>query len=200
MAAFDEVRFPDAIAYGSTGGPEYATDIVMLANGYEQRNVNWSAARARYNVARGVKTQAELDTLIAFFRARKGRAYGFRFKDHADYQATGQVIGAGDGATTVFQLVKTYQSGARTETRNITKPVDSTVNIYLDSVLQSSGVTVDAATGEVTFDSAPGGGVAIQADFEFDVPVRFDVDQLSVSLQDYGAFAVNPIPLVEVRV
>jgi hypothetical protein len=41
------IRFPDAIAYGATGGPEYLTDIVILQSGFEQRNQSWDSARAR---------------------------------------------------------------------------------------------------------------------------------------------------------
>src|SRR5579864_9177684 len=134
--AFIEVRFPTDIAYGSVGGPQYSTDIVITQSGYEQRNANWSQARACYNVAHGVKTQTQLDTLIAFFRSRKGRADGFRFKDWTDYNVTGQAIGTGDGTTAIFQLIKTYVSGSTSEQRVISKPVIGTVNIYLNSVLQ----------------------------------------------------------------
>ena len=197
--SFVETQFPTDIAYGSSGGPVYLTDIVETVSGHEQRNVSWSVARARYNVAHGVKTQTQLDELIAFFRARKGRANGFRFKDWTDYQATGQAIGTGDGATTVFQLVKSYSSGGITETRTITKPVSGTVSIYLDSVLQASGVTVDTTNGQITFTTAPSADVIITADFEYDVPVRFDTDRLSASLDDYGVMSWNDIPLVEIR-
>lgn len=196
---FHDVQFPTDIAYGSSGGPEYYTDIVETASGHEQRNIAWSVARARYNVAHGVKTQTQLDALIAFFRARKGRAYGFRFKDWTDYNVEGQNIGTGDGSTTSFQLVKTYSSGIVTETRTITKPVVDSIVVYQDSIVQSVGFNVDSATGIVTFDSAPAAGVAITADFQFDVPVRFDTDRLSASLDDYGIMSWNDIPLTEVR-
>lgn len=198
--AFVEARFPADIAYGSSGGPEYSTDIIEMASGYEQRNVNWQQARARYNVAHGVKTQAQLDALIAFFRARKGRAHGFRFKDWTDYTATAQVIGTGDGATTVFQLVKQYVNGSMTETRTISKPVVGSETVYLDDAPQSSGYTLDDTTGEVTFDTPPGVGVTITADFEFDVPVRFETDRLSASLDSYGVNSWQDIPVIEVRV
>lgn len=95
--AFHEIRFPDDISYGSNGGPEFSTDIIITQGGFEQRNSNWANARAKYNVAHGVKTETQLAELIAFFRARKGRAHGFRFKDWTDYQITGQVIGTGNG-------------------------------------------------------------------------------------------------------
>ncbi len=198
--SFIETRFPEDISYGSSGGPEYATDVVATESGYEQRNIHWQQARARYNVAHGVKTQAQLDALIAFFRARKGRAIGFRFKDWSDYAGVNQSLGAGTGAKTHFQLVKRYSNGGAEDVRTITKPVVGTVDIYLNSVLQTSGVTVDAQTGEVTFSTPPGASVAVSADYEFDVPVRFDTDRLSASLDAYGVHSWNDIPLVEVRV
>jgi uncharacterized protein (TIGR02217 family) len=108
---FVEVQFPTDISYGSSGGPEYATDIVAGQNGDEQRNVNWEQARARHNVAHGVKTATQLDALIAFFRARKRRVYWFRFKEWTDYQTENESRGTGDGATTQFQLVRWYTSG-----------------------------------------------------------------------------------------
>lgn len=199
MTSFHEVRFPEDISYGSSGGPEYFTDVIITSSGHEQRNINWSQARSSYNVAHGIKTQSQLDSLIAFFRARKGKAYGFRFKDWTDYSASGQIIGTGDGSTTTFQLVKTYTSGGQTETRNVYKPVDNSVVIYVDNVEQESGVSVNTTTGVVTFTSAPVAAAVIKADFEFDVPVRFDTDRLSASLDSYGVSSWLDIGLVEVR-
>jgi len=199
--AFTEVRFPIDIAYGAKGGPEYSTDVVITQSGYEQRNANWSQARAKYNVAQGVKTQTQLDILVAFFRARKGRLDGFRFKDWTDYKAVGQGIGTGNAVTTLFQLVKTYNSGSVAEQRIITKPVAGTIAIYFNSVLQNgSGYTLNTVNGQVTFTAAPASGVAITADFEFDVPVRFDTDRLAVTLDSHASYSWNEIPLLEVRV
>ena len=198
--AFVEVQFPTDISYGSSGGPQYATDIVISQSGYEQRNVSWNQARARYNVAHGVKTQDQLNTLIAFFRARKGRAYGFRFKDWTDYSAMDEAIGTGDGHTTQFQLQRTYSSGLVDEVRTVVKPVSGTVVVYVNGTAQTSGVTVDTTTGTVTFATAPANSAVITADFEFDVPVRFDTDRLSATLDAYGINSWLDIPLVEVRV
>lgn len=200
MTAFVEVRLPVDISFGSSGGPEYSTDVTLTHGGFEQRNINWAEARARYNVAHGVKTQAQLNELIAFFRARKGKAYGFRFKDWTDYQGIAEVIATGDGETTGFQLVKSYSSGNVAEMRVITKPVAETVRIYKDAALVTSGVSVNTATGMVTFAVAPVEGVVITADFDFDVPVRFDSDRLSTSLDAYGSHSWADIPLVEIRV
>lgn len=196
---FVEIRFPVDISYGSSGGPAYSTDVVTTAGGHEHRNVNWSHSRARYNVAHGVKTQAQLEALIAFFRARKGRAYGFRFKDWTDYSAQNQFIAFGDGGNTTFQLTKRYISGMGEEVRRIHKPVEGTVQVYLDSARQEEGVEVDYASGRLIFAQPPEPEVEVSADFEFDVPVRFDTDSLSVRLEQYGAYSWADIPLVELR-
>lgn len=198
--SFVETQFPSDISYGSSGGPEYATDIVITHGGHEQRNINWSQARARYNVAHGVKTKVQLESLIAFFRARKGRAIGFRFKDWTDFKVTGQSLGTGNGVLNQFQLIKTYSNGGTEEYRTISKPVNSTVKIYKAGVLQTSGVTINHTTGLVVFTTAPNSGQAITADFEFDVPVRFDTDRLAATLDAYGVQSWQDIPLIEVRV
>ena len=198
---FHDVRFPTDIAFGSSGGPEYSTDIVVTQGGYEQRNSNWAQARARYNIAHGIKTQAQLNTLIAFFRARKGRAYSFRFKDWTDYQAVGVSLGTGNGGATEFQLVKHYLSGVTLETRTIRLPVSGTVSLFVDSVLQTEDTdfTLNYTSGLVTFSPAPAMDTVITADFEFDVPVRFDTDRLSATLDTYGGNSWNDVPLLEVK-
>ena len=170
------------------------------ARGHEKRNVNWAEARGRWDVASGLKKQAQIDELIAFFRARRGKAYGFRFKDWTDYKATGQLLGTGDDVLTQFQLVKHYPSGSVIEVRTITKPVAGTVKVYLDGVEQLSGWSVDTTTGLVTFGTAPALGVEVTADFEFDVPVRFDTDHMAVTIETYRLHAWQQIPIVELRV
>ncbi len=197
--SFVEIQFPPKIAFGSSGGPLYATEVSVSASGYEQRNVLWSAARLRYNVAHGVKTKAQMDELIAFFRARKGRAYGFRFKDWSDYQATGQVLGTGNGSRTQFELVKHYSSGNVVETRRIHKAVAGTVKIYVNGILQTGGYSADMNTGLVSFSAPVGSGAVVSADFEFDVPVRFDTDHLSAEWLDLGFHSWRDIPLIEIR-
>jgi uncharacterized protein (TIGR02217 family) len=199
MSGFHEVRFPDNIAYGATGGPEFATTVVATGGGHEKRNVNWFEARGRWDVASGLKKQAQLDELIAFFRARRGKAYGFRFKDWTDYKATGQLLGTGDDAQIQFQLVKHYPSGSVIDVRTITKPVAGTARVYLDGVEQLSGWSVDTTTGLVTLSTAPALGVEVTADFEFDVPVRFDTDHMAITIETYKLHNWQQIPIVELR-
>ena len=199
MAGFHEVRFPPDISYGAVGGPGWSTSIVTTVSGHERRNANWSQARGRWNVAHGLKRREQVAELIAFFRARMGRAYGFRFKDWTDYQALAQTLGTGDGATKSFQLVKRYASGGEVASRTITKPVAGTVKLYRDGVQATSGWSVDAATGLVTFTAAPAMGVIVTADFEFDVPARFDTDQMELTIETYELGSWGQIPVVEIR-
>jgi uncharacterized protein (TIGR02217 family) len=180
MTGFHEVRFPDNIAYGATGGPEFATTVVATGSGHEKRNVNWSEARGRWDVASGLKKQVQIDELIAFFRARRGRAYGFRFKDWTDYNAVGQLLGTGDDAQTQFQLVKHYPSGSVIELRTITKPVAGTVKVYLNGALQLSGWFVDTGRHE---DGGACGGV--------NLPIRKYQPQRP--LQHMPRFIVRPV-------
>ncbi|PPB79423.1 uncharacterized protein (TIGR02217 family) [Albidovulum inexpectatum] len=206
--AFHEVRFPDDISRGARGGPERRTQIVELASGDEERNASWANSRRRYDVAYGIRRADDLAAVVAFFEARNGRLYGFRFKDWADYKsclpsqtpsATDQAIGTGDGTTTDFQLVKVYSSGSQTWTRAITKPVAGTVRIAIDGSAQASGWAVDTTTGLVTFNTAPASGAAITAGFEFEVPVRFDTDTLDVTLDLERLGSITSIPLLEIR-
>lgn len=201
--AFYEVRFPTDISYGATGGPEYSTDVIELSSGFEKRNINWSIPRARYNVAHGVRTQAQLNTLIAFFRSQQGKAHGFRYKDWGDYTATIQNIGTGDGTTAAFQLRKAYTNSGATVYRTLKKIVASSQIIYVDSVEKTvtTHYTIDNDTGIITFTGGniPALDEVIEATFEFDVPVRFDTDQMEINIENYGGGWGN-IPLVEIRV
>ncbi|NOX74842.1 MAG: DUF2460 domain-containing protein, partial [Alphaproteobacteria bacterium] len=51
----------------------------------------------------------------------------------------------------------------------------------------------------VTFTIAPASGVVLTAGFEFDVPVRFDTDQLDVTHDIERLGSITSIPLIEVR-
>ena len=206
---FHETRFPTAIAFHSTGGPERKTEIVTLGSGFEERNAVWANSRRRFDAGYGVKSLADLHAVIAFFEARLGRLYGFRFKDALDFRSCApdvaltpldQPLGTGDGATTVFQLAKTYTSGPASWTRIIKKPVAGTVRVAAAGTELTSGFIVDATTGLVTFTSAPASSAPLTAGFEFDTPVRFDTDQLSINLASFEAGEIPSIPLVEILI
>ena len=204
---FHEISFPLAIAFHSTGGPVRRTEIVALGSGHEERNATWAGSRRRFDVGSGLKSLDDIHALIAFFEERMGRLYGFRFKDFSDWKSCApaadispldQNIGTGDGSVTQFQLTKTYASGVGSWTRTIAKPVDGSVRVALEGEEVAGGWACDAATGIVTFDTAPASGAVVTAGFAFDCPVRFDSDVLSINLANFAAGEIPSIPLVEV--
>ncbi len=196
MSSFHDVSFPLPLAFGASGGPVRQTEIITLANGHEQRNTSQANSRRRYDAGVGVKSLTDMQTLIAFFEARRGQLFSFRFHDPLDHKADGE-IGIGDGQTTVFQLCKTYADGAGSWQRIITKPKPGSVNIWLNGQVTTL-LNIDNSTGLVTFDTAPASGVVITASFEFDVAVRFDTEQLTTSLESFGAGGAVHVPLIEV--
>ena len=291
MAFIESPRFPDNISRGASGGPSYQTDVVVVSSGHEQRNITWPLGRARYDVAHGIRTQAQMDVLIAFFRSMKGRAHGFRFKDWNDFACTPAqgLLGTGNGTGgPVHQLGKRYVAGVLNEVRQIRKPIagqvavqrnggavtpgagagqiaiDSTtglITFVADAQAAASSITVGATTtvvlasnpgtliaGQLLYLSGfAGAGAALVNDRahtinsvtgtgpftfvlatvttgatitlgsglgrrfpqaadaltwsgQFDVPVRFDIDQMAVSIEAFQLYTWGQIPLIEIRV
>ena len=209
--SFHEVRFPSSLSFGSVGGPERRTEVITLANGYEERNTPWAHPKRRYDAGVGLRSLDDVEKLIAFFEARQGRLFGFRWKDWSDFQScsasgeiepTDQSIALGDGVRTSFQLVKNYVSGDTCYARPIKKPVMGTVQIALDREVQSDGQDYvwDVNTGVVEFAVSPEVGVDVTAGFEFDVPVRFDTDLIQTSVASFRAGDAPHVPIVEIRV
>jgi uncharacterized protein (TIGR02217 family) len=212
MTGFHEILFPLDIALRSAGGPQRRTDVVTLGSGAEERNARWAHSRRRYDAGYGVKTYESLSLVVAFFEERRGRLYGFRWRDRLDnssaapdaaVSATDQTIGVGDGATASFALSKTYGSDYSPYQRPIAKPVAGSVRIAVagSEVAAGTAFTLDETTGIVTFlfGHVPASGAAVTAGFLFDVPVRFDTDYLEVDLSAFAAGAIPKIPLVEIR-
>ena len=208
---FHDIRFPANLSFGSTGGPERRTEIVTLANGFEERNTPWAHSRRRYDAGVSLRSLDDVEALIAFYEARRGQLFGFRWKDWSDYKsclsskspsAMDQIIGYGDGARLTFALSKTYASGEQTYTRPIVKPVLGSVLVAIsgDPKVETIEFDIDTTTGIISFPTPPDVGVRITAGFEFDVPVRFDTDRIQTSVASFKAGDVPSVPVVEVRV
>jgi uncharacterized protein (TIGR02217 family) len=209
--AFHDTRFPVTVSFGSLGGPERRTDIVTLTNGFEERNTPWAHSRRRYDAGMGLRSLDDVERVIAFFEARSGQLHAFRWKDWSDFKSClpsgtpgpeDQLIGTGDGTRRVFQLQKWYRSGLQDYARPILKPVAGTVVVAIegDGKVEGLEFSVEASTGEVTFTLPPEAGTRITAGFEFDVPVRFDTDQILTSVASFHAGEVPKVPVVEVRI
>ena len=204
VTPFDDVDFPIEIGQEASVAPTFSTNIVTSASGYEARNVNWAQARLQFDAGPGVRGEAELETLIAFFRARRGPAAAFRFRDPFDSSSNGmtglptpldQEIGTGDGTATQFALVKQYGGS---EQRRITRPVAGSVRVAVAGTELATGWTLQDK-GIVEFDEPPAAGASITAGFLFDVPVRFADDRLEVNRSTFLAGEAPSVPLIEVR-
>lgn len=203
--AFDDVRFPDSIEQGATGGPAYSTAVVSNSGGHEQRVANWAVARRRWDIGTGLNRRADFETVAAFFIARQGRLRGFRFRDWADYALARQAIGTTDGADATWQIFKAYTS-VITVNRRITRPVSGTVRCWVNATERTLGpggseFQVNLATGIITLGAtlAATTGQVIEAQCEFDVPVRFDTDELDLNLRSLNIGSWSNIPVVEIR-
>ncbi|PWK75738.1 uncharacterized protein (TIGR02217 family) [Aminobacter sp. AP02] len=211
LASFHDEVFPLAVSFGATGGPERRNEIVSLTSGREKRNLRFSQSRHYYDAGTGVKSLDDLHDVLAFFEARRGSLHAFRFRDPFDMKSCrpseapdmlDQVLGTGDGIKTRFSLIKTYGAGANAYKRLISRPVVTSLRIAVaGAALSSASFSFDGATGEVVFaaGSIPAMGARVTAGFEFHVPVRFDVERLSLSLTAFKAGQIPSIPLVEVR-
>jgi uncharacterized protein (TIGR02217 family) len=212
LSSFHDVRFPLAVSFGATGGPERLNEIVSLTSGREKRNARFSQSRRHYDAGTGVRSLSDLHDVLAFFEARRGSLHAFRFRDPFDMKscrpeetvsATDQVIGLGDGVRTRFAPTKTYGEGEDAYQRLIARPVIETLRVAVDGVEKATPAdwSFDYATGEVVFapGSIPSVGEEVTAGYEFDVPVRFDTERIAVSLTAFKAGHIPSISLIEVR-
>ncbi|ODP37035.1 DUF2460 domain-containing protein [Sphingomonas turrisvirgatae] len=201
VQAFDDVLFPLALGRDAEVVPEVSTAILTSAGGHEARSAAWAEARTRYDVGPGVRSEADIRELLAFYRARMGPARAFRLRDPFDDcsndggepRPIDQVIGEGDGARQSFGLVKHYGEVSR----RITRPVSGSVRVAVNGV-ETPAFELDEG-GVVVLDTPPSAGAVLTAGFRFDVMVRFAEDQLPVSRATYLAGVAPSVPLVEVR-
>lgn len=211
LASFHDVLFPLAVSFGATGGPERRNEIVTLTSGREKRNARFAHSRHHYDAGIGLRSLEDLHEVLAFFEARRGSLHAFRFRDPFDMKSCApgatpgpldQMLGTGDGSTRRFALVKTYGSGPDAYQRPIFKPAAGSLRVATGGADAATGdFSFDTETGEVVFSAgkAPAGGQAVTAGYEFDVPVRFDTDRLSISLRAFRAGQIPSIPLIEVQ-
>lgn len=205
IAQFHEVRFPEDISYGSSGGPGFKTNIFELASGHEQRNIEWSLAKATYDVSYGVKEREQMEQVLDFFYARRGQAYGFRFKDWMDYQLTRQAVGTMGNVlnTSTIQVFKRYEPlTSFSYDRPISKIVAGSVRLWRNGTLLSTAETnsrLNVNTGVITNKSDDDDGAAFEIECEFDVPVRFATDEIRISHDDWELMSWPSIPLSELK-
>ena len=206
MLPFDDLPYPLALGRDAMVSPEFSTSVAVTASGFERRNSLWSNARLRFDVGPGIRSEAELGLLLAFFRARRGAARGFRLRDPTDFSsnamtspptAADQLLGTGDGLRADFPLLKAYGSGDAAQLRRITRPHAASILVSLDSAASTAWTLIEG--GVIRFTAPPAAGKAVRAGFTFDVPVRFAEDKLEVTGAVFAAGEAPSVPVIEVR-
>lgn len=198
--------YPSNGARQPAGGPAFSTTVNTTLIGNEQRNQNWVRSRHSYEESQGIKTAEDFTAVGAHFRMARGKLHHYRKRDWADYQAEREEGGATAITSTTFQLVKRY--GAEVgfiEERRITRPSAGTLSVWISGVLQTltTHYAVDIETGILTIPAAPDAD-DIECAFEFDVPCRYDTDELKAVLVELdpdgpSLMSWESIPIVEVR-
>lgn len=205
MDPFDNVLYPFALGRNASVAPEFSTTITVTASGHERRNSLWSDARLNFDVGAGIRSESELGELVAFFRARRGPARGFRLMDPFDHSSNGmtgtptmldQLLGIGDGLRSEFQLIKAY-GPVEPQLRPITRPRPESLIVSVGGAASTVWTLEDK--GVLRFLAAPPAGAEVRAGFLFDVPVRFAEDRLDISAVNFAAGEAPSIPLIEVR-
>lgn len=201
---FHNVRLPIEVERGAQGGPHFRTNITTLASGLELRNALWTRSRGAWEIGYGIQSQDSDDSnfndVVDFFYARQGMLHEFRFRDWSDYRISpAQVIGAGNGAQTIFRIVKKYTSGPATHERRITRPDTATLAVTVNGVAKTLGTDYTESMGVLVFTPAPPAGHDVAVACEFDVPVRFDTDHLGIVAHVAGVMSIPSLVITEVK-
>lgn len=209
MARLLELIFPTPLSYGTSTIPTYSTRIVGSGTGWEQRNGNWQSTLVRGDAAMVVKSQGELDELFNFFHVVRGMLEAFQYKDWGDYKSVGAyddiafgdqvILASAVGGETTLDLIKTYQEGTYSTVRTITQPVESTVLVGVNGVELIQGVGFTMVDGQVVLTDPLVAGDSVTSGYEYNIPARFDSDELSTSLEAY-MLNNTTVPIVEIRV
>lgn len=211
MSAFHDLRLPLLFSFGAQMSLERRTEISELNSGREIRNALWANARRQYDIGPAIQSLDHVSELVAFFEARMGRLFGFRFRDFTDFKSSppsrdiassDQLLGIGDGINARFDLVKHYESGGETRTRRITCIDIASLRVEKAGQAQSAGqhYDVDGETGSILFraGSVPLPGQSVRAGFHFDVPVRFAADRLDIVFEAPRAGRALAVNLIEI--
>lgn len=194
---FVDEPLPESIpGNGAVSTPMFNNTLVESGSGDEDANENWSNARHRFRLPKGIRSLDAYNDLLAHWYIMRGTARLFPFRDPMDFASvpvdcenvvpqvtwSDQQIGVGDGVTQNFQLIRTYTVGSETYERIIELPEVSTVLVSMNNADPATFlggpyvVTVTRQGGNVRIQPAPPAGVVIRAGYLFDVPVRYEQD------------------------
>lgn len=212
-----DVYLPERIlGYGFTGAPLWNTPMTVVASGAENANQAWLHPMRKYTSPEGVRCWDDVAELHDMWMALRGPKMLFAFPDPADrasvrlahpqesdadlldrITAEDQVFGVGDGATRTFQLSKAYTYGPETYDRAIVLPVVASL-LVADAGVPTVAFTAVREGGSITFDVAPANGHTLTWGGLYDVPVRFEGDDVFATvLQAFQTAGHADLTLIE---
>jgi uncharacterized protein (TIGR02217 family) len=195
---FLNISLPEEISYSAVGGPEFSTNISILQNGSEFRNINWESPRYSYVIGYDSLNNQNATQLIAFFNIVHGRAYAFRFKDWIDFEAKNQKLIK--NKNNQYQINKLYQINDQYfYHRRITKPKNIVIKNDEIVLIENQDYKVNYNSGIIEILEEKFNIEKLKVDFEFDVCVRFESDILELSNDSFRIYSWKSIKLIEVR-
>jgi hypothetical protein len=180
--------------------PKFGTDIADHVSGRSVRRPRHATAyydvELTYDVLRSDAAHLELQAIAGFFEQMSGAATPFWLAPPGLSSVTGQILGVGDGSTTVFPLVRSFGT--------YVEPVAGTSGV---SAVYENGVALSTSLYSVTsgyapavqFVSAPASGVVISADFGALWLCRFAEDALDFEEFMAMLFTLGVVKLMTVR-
>jgi uncharacterized protein (TIGR02217 family) len=168
------------LTYPYLRSPEWDTDVQVSLVGKRttlgRRSYPIYRYELKYNVLRSDLVTIEWQTLLAFYNVVGGRRDLFQFSDPGDTSVTTMSFGAGDGATTQFQLTRALTGSGVSWVDPVFAPT-GTPSIFINGVLKSTPADyIINATGQVTFTVAPASGAALTWTGTYNWLCRFDDD------------------------
>lgn len=196
--AFKNIRFPTGIRYGAATGHSFSTAIAKALNGGSQRNSLWDYPLRKFQVERGLRTKALREAFNAHYLVCNGPGDTFRARDPNDYEVdTGQGVFTALGGGT-YQMWKRFTAGAYTKDIPVYLPVDGTIVVNGGALIQTTHWTLNYTTPSGvlnTVGSPPATPVSWTG--EYDIHVRFEEDDLMVTIEDEEWFIAKQITMVE---
>ena len=201
----DAVDDPDVFPFLSGQGfleiktPIWSTKRDVSVSGVDRVRALWSYPkwqfRVGYEVLRDATAFKELQRLLTFFNAHSGSTKAFFFLDRAENAVTATAMGTGDGATTVFQCLRTTTIGGITFSEPV-RGFNGTPSFYVNGSLVTATV---GALGVITFSVAPANASAITWTGAFMHLCRFTNDNLDVRQLMTGLWSGGGVEMMSVK-
>jgi uncharacterized protein (TIGR02217 family) len=179
---------------------EWLTQILEAPRkGKENRTAKLTEPRFSLEGSDFILTDESYDTLSQAFIDNDGQGSGFFFKCPLDYYvtATPEVYDTGvyqqgilhNLSGNTYQICKRYSVAGINTYKTILGVIGSTLQVYKDNALVTTGYTLNAELGTVTFGSAQTGVLTVSCEYE--LKFRFDVSDLQLkqikrAIAEYG--------------